>query len=242
MEAPPLKNLIFAITFFSSFALLVAFMPSEFLEGDPQYRYASTPDYFEAIDVQDFAQTFTQNITSSPYQDYWGLDEGFGHNFYFHAVWYPATSEGLMQNRHYFLFWGIGHGHHQMNWIGSDGYDYGGVLTDAEAENNYEDGASEFTLQCSHVNMHTWVVYDTTSYSSIAEAWEANDLSVVFAIDFEELGTGMNAWNLIGALLFFQLPDVHPTINAFIAIPLWCLIGYCIFAFILAVIKSLPFT
>jgi len=43
-------------------------------------------------------------------------------------------------------------------------------------------------------------------------------------------------------VLTAQMPDVHPIFNYMIAIPIWVAIIWLAFAFIIAVVKSLPFT
>ena len=49
----------------------------------------------------------------------------------------------------------------------------------------------------------------------------------------------VSAWNILAQLLFFQMPDVHPAVNALIAIPLWAAIGILVYRLVLMAIPFL---
>lgn len=244
MEAPPAKNILFIVVLLSTFALLVSTMPSEFVEGsNPQYRKADVPSYFEAIDVEQFANTYVITPDSDYYIENWGKTQ-FGHDMQFHANRPPTFSDYYLYNEHCFPFlffyrWGA----HKMEWIVHDTITTRGTtLYSDEIESDMENGTARYVVKCNHFQMNCWVGYNTSLYNSVEDAWDNNGLSLMFAIEWDEKGTGINAWNLIGLLLFFQLPNIHWTLNALIAIPLWLMIAYLIFAFVMAVIKSLPLT
>jgi len=61
----------------------------------------------------------------------------------------------------------------------------------------------------------------------------------MIGINFDQTGTGYNAWDLIGMLLFFQLPDVHWIINILLALPFWVPVAYLTFIFILRAIGAI---
>lgn len=63
-----IKGLILVITFLSTFFLIVTMIPSGFLiNGNEvkEYREIRVPKYFEAVDVQSFAESILLNLTSS---------------------------------------------------------------------------------------------------------------------------------------------------------------------------------
>ena len=84
--------------------------------------------------------------------------------------------------------------------------------------------------------------YDEETYSSVEDAWNHHGLSFFIGIEFDQIATGLNAWDLIGMVLFFKMPNVHPLLNYIIAVPIWASIAWLAFALIIAVIKSLPLT
>lgn len=243
MEAPPAKNLLVIVTLLSTFAILVSIMPAGFVLGsNPDYRKVDVPSYFEAIDISTYADTYVFNITDDVFYKEWGKTE-FGHDMFFRAYRPPTWYEYWFANWHChpFLFF-YGWGAHKMEWINQNGISRGYTIHDTDISQDMTNGTAQYTVKCSHFEMMAWIGYDTAVYSSLTDAWDNDELCFMFAIDWDEKGTGMNAWNLISMLLFFQLPNIHWTINALIAIPMWLMIGYCIFAFVMAVIKSLPFT
>jgi len=46
----------------------------------------------------------------------------------------------------------------------------------------------------------------------------------------------MSAWNIVGMILFFQMPQVHPLFNLMFALPIWACIVYTIYRLILLAI------
>jgi hypothetical protein len=80
--------------------------------------------------------------------------------------------------------------------------------------------------------------YNTTSYDNCTQAYENDALGIWLGINFDQVNTQYNAWNLISMILFFQMPDVHPLINVIIAIPIWVTIAYLVFTLIT---KLIPF-
>jgi len=123
-----------------------------------------------------------------------------------------------------------------MWWMSAEGIDRETYLDITEIDEDWdtEIDASEYTVSCSHFTMKSWISYNTTLYNSTLYAWDNDDLHILFAIDFEELGSRWDIFSLITGVLFLQLPDVHPLLNMFIAIPLWICIVWLTFAFIIA--------
>lgn len=211
---------------------------------------------FEAIDVVGFASTYTMNLTDEGilgywcYDENWGIDEGFGHSFYFVAEAVAGSNpHGVMTNYHYFPFLWFKTGQHAMTWYDSQGLEVStnGLLYDDTIDSYVETfddmQIAEFTVKCKHVMMFAWVGYNGTTYSTCYDAWVNDALSVKWAIQWDELGTGLNSWNLIAMMLFYQVPSEFPhPIGLIIGMPIWALESILIFQIILSVIKSLPFT
>jgi len=243
LETPPLKTFLFLITFLSVFGLLIGTIPAGFFPVGDEYREQQVSDYFEAIDLQYFAETWEYTLNATG-----GTDAGAG--WYFIDIdignrdfdlWYKKAGNPPLKlyfvHRYTWLIFPVSH---KMRWINYQGVNRGDELEVTEMELDTSD--LRYTTECSHFNVKTFFAYNETAYSNVTDAWNGSELNMLVAIDFDQQQTGMNAWNLIAMILFFQMPDVHPLLNAFIAIPIWVCIAWLTFAFIIAVVKSLPFT
>lgn len=243
METPPLRTLLVIVTFLGVFTILVASIPAEFLYATEEYRERDIPEEFEALELQQFVNTYNYTLISPSHF--------FKKNFGGHNFWHQSHAEYgsfYVKINHYdweFPIFGFLIGSHALEWYGHETYkNYGKSIRGTEIEENWdsEDSVSHFIASCEHLQMYIWFSYNTTLYASVWEAYQVNGLQVLWAIEWDEMGTGLNAYNLIAMLLFWQLPDVHIVLNIILSIPLWVTIGWAMFAFIMAVIKSLPFT
>lgn len=250
------KPFIFITVFMGIFALLlslgIADMPLAFT-GATELEYADNfPEYFDAAEVESLAQyhNITADNGGAYYSQDWGIDEGFGHNFLFKCN--DVGGDLKIVNEHYFPWLSIPTGNHEMTWIGFDtGEDFGTYLLDSEFQTvsyitgSVEDGFLEqakFKVACDHVRLLSTVSYNATAYANLTMAFLSDAATVVFAISWDELGTGLSAYSLISDIMTFNRPDVHPALNALIAVPLWAMIGFIIVVIILAIIEALPFT
>lgn len=71
-------------------------------------------------------------------------------------------------------------------------------------------------------------IHNTTRDASLEEAWNNGEIEIYIGATIDDLQTAISAWNVIGALLTFQTPQVHPVINFLIAIPIYACIIYLI--------------
>ena len=252
METPPLRTFLFLITFLAVFGLLVATIPSGFMEASEEYREQDIPtEEFRVTDLEAYSETwiYCMNETGGDliqgYLYVVDVDIG-GHDCDFEYT-KANYSNPYIQMRHFYAVWWIFTDCCYMKWIDANGVDRTtkvGVtnrLTLADLEACYQD-AQPFLVKCKHFQQDVFFAYNETTYSSVADAWNHHGLHVLIGIEFDEMATGLNAWDLIGMVMFFKMPDVHPVFNYIIAVPIWVCIAWLAFAFIIAVIKSLPFT
>lgn len=230
------KTFVTVVTFLAIFAFLISIMPAQFLVSGSNYRQINVPTYFESIDLQTFASYYLINITSDSYQKFWGKSE-FGHDMNFRAE--KLATYNMLWNEHGYTLWGFWTGGHKQKWINENGTERGDLLTTSEIDLDSDNGTAKYTVECSHFQMKAWVGYDPTLYNSSKNAWDAHNMSVLFAIDFDERGSTLNAWNLLALLLFFQLPNVNPIINMLIAIPVWVCFAVLTFIVIIEIIQTL---
>lgn len=259
-----LRGLVVAITFMFTFGILVGYIPSGFYVSSSDYRKPNIPEYFEAVDIYSYAEVWTyvmnetvQNAEGGGYyQDYYylynirgndGTDVFGGYYFILYYTKANSTSGHRIIIRHVFREWYVIEFRHSMQWYNRQGtvvsedfsgwYDWHGI-TEETIDENIENGTVRFTVKCNHVQIDVFIGYNTTKYSNTLDAWDHHDLSMLWGISFDQVQTTFNAWNIIGMILFFQMPDVHPAINLLIGIPIWICIIYLCYVLIL---KAIPF-
>lgn len=252
-----IRGMVVILSFIGVTVFLIGLIPTQFVGGfDYEGRTINPEDYWEALDLQSFADTLelTLNDTgwrlyasSSPIGAYYSkhVDLG-GHDF---DIYYSVASGSVhyVWLRVHWTDWIIIPHYTDMDWINNKGIgrdinahpNYQKVLPVSKIQSDYDDEIAEYTAQEPAFRVQVYFGYNTTLYSSIVDAWDNYELQVLIGIDFDQTRTGYNAWELISMLLFFQLPDIHWTINALIAIPLWISIGYISFILILRALGAI---
>lgn len=224
--------IVFIGTFLAVFGFMVNSMPSLLGTGS-QYQPTYPEELFKGIDVTNFYAyyNFSTVGVSEGYEE-WGKEE-FGHDL--STAWFDYSPSYIDHNHldGFFLF------PHNMECRSSGGtyrgyeLDLDEIVLDHDSNN-----MSSYEVYCEHLTMMLWVSYNTTTYSSIYDAWDSDEVALLYAIDFDQAGTTWSGWSLIAQFLTFQAPEVHPAINFFIAIPIWICIGVLI---VLVISLILPF-
>jgi len=234
-----IKGLIIVITFLSTFFLITSMIPSGFLYTTPEGRTVEVPEYFESVDIYSFAETYNFTITQG--------DELFFEHYFTLGGWnvwfYSDVLTDCMHVEIYDSWWVFRWNFRILEWFNNQGVkvsDENGNIERTVLDVNYDVDNQEckFKLSCTDATFVVYFGFNQTKYSKPSEALLNDDLHVLFCINFDKVNTSFNAWNLIGAILFFQMPNVHPAINALIAIPLWIMIAYLVYVLIL---KAVPF-
>jgi hypothetical protein len=237
-----LRGLVVVITFLSVTVLLVSMIPGEFVVSPSENRQVVVPQSYSSSEVMAIASTM--NFTLGPHCN---TDFSLGgHDFsFFDNAMGSVPGNGIIMFHSWIEYW-IFHNQDFMKW-----YDQQNIERDTgEDFSNWpfmmhfqtidDIGVNTtWTVQCTHVTIKVMFGYNTTSYANCTDAYENNALGLWVGINFDQVNTQYNAWNLIQMILFFQMPDVHPLINAIIAIPIWITITYLVFTLIT---KLIPFT
>jgi hypothetical protein len=238
--------LITIVTFLGIFFVLSASMPATLIVNPQDGRVVDVPEYFEGIDIQSYANTYVINLSDPN-----NLEQGeftFGGWEMKYSDWNPPDSLIWIRTQaEWFIFrWDFqyfkwhdkeGVERSQVTWIG-EWHEKQAISYEA-LDNAYESWGREglrWTLRNVHTQIVVYVGFNETKYVSPSDALNGGELSLLLCINFDKINTSFNAWNLIGQLLFFQLPNVHPVLNVIIAIPLWAGIAYLIYVLILKVI------
>jgi len=245
METPPLSTFLFLITFLAVFGLLVMTIPSGFLVTTDEYGTRDIPEEFDVKSLEAYASTLIITMNETGGKEIMGYYyrvevEIGGHKFFFDYAMANESTLQLVFIHRYTVWWFFETGHN-MDWTNNKNMERGDVLSVEELQSDYAENLP-YDLSCSHVYLDASFNYDEGTYSNVTDAWNHHGLSLFIGIEFDQLATGLNAWDLMGMILTFQMPNVHPVLNYIIAIPIWVSIAWLAFAFIIAVVKSLPFT
>lgn len=236
-----LRGLIVVIVFLSVFVSLVMTIPIPFdITGYEDKRTANVPEIFEGVDINAYSSIYNGTIDDGyDYTQQW--DSG-GISWTLQAQYYDRIF--LKRNR-YWVFGPIGiyQGSDMLTWMSEDGKDRGEVLTDTSLDADYNSEAGGNKYKCvietdPKIYCNIYFNFNTTLYDSPSEAKDVGALYYLQTIGVEVQASTMNAWNVVGMLVFFQMPDIHPAINLMIAIPLFISIAYLIYVL---VIKLIPF-
>lgn len=237
-----MRGLITTVSFIGCLVILIAYIPPQFYTTDQTWR-ASPPEYFEAIDIEQYSETWNHTMDGTDcvdYVDWWvfKLELG-GHPLQF---WYAKANKtpswGDTRFKHYWYWWIFPTAMHDMKWYNKKGLYLGETLEKTELDNDYESGNIRYSVKCDHFQMSAFFGFNETVYSKPSQAWDSNELRIMLGIKFDQVNTAINAWNLVGMLLIFQLPDVHWVVNVLLSLPFWVCIAYLIFVLIL---KAIPF-
>jgi len=239
-----LRGLVIIGSFLACFALIASLIPPQLFPSYVEGRQVEAPEYFDAVDLQSFANTssYVLNETggeSYPYNLYrLSIDIG-GHNLdLFYREPNTTEYEMLLYIRHFFAEWWGWVYDHDLEWINSEGYSRDFTLEATELNNDFQDGRATYKVECPHFFIRVYFGYNET-FSSPEEAWNYGALNMLVGIDFDQVSTGYNAWSLIALILFFQMPDIHWIINAIIAVPIWIAVAYISFILILRTIGAI---
>jgi hypothetical protein len=236
-----LRGLLVVITFLSVTVLLVSMIPGEFVVSTTTNRQVVVPEAYSSSEVMAIASSY--NFTFGPHVDK-EFDLG-GHTFLiFDNAAGSIPGNGIMMFHTWIEYW-IFHNQDPMLWYDSQniqrdtGEDFSTWPWMMKFQTIDDIGVNTtWTVQCQHVTVKIMFGYNTTSYDNCTQAYENDALGIWLGINFDQVNTQYNAWNLISMILFFQMPDVHPLINAIIAIPIWVTIAYLVFTLIT---KLIPF-
>ena len=252
-----MRGLITAIAFLSSLVLFMMWIPPElYILSASQQRQAYAPDIFEMPDIYTYADYNTFQFNESGGGD-WIINPDFyrisildgngewlgGHDV--DLIYKKANETGLsLFMIHYFNEWMIFPSAAYMTWYDQNGIrqDNGQWLTVEDIEANSADNTTsrwraigsggEFTY-------HTHFGYNGTLYNNFTHAWNFHALYMFVGIDFDDVATGYNAFQLVAMILFFQLPDLDIYIKALLAAPFYACIAYLAYIFTLRAIGAI---
>jgi len=234
-----LRGLIVIVTFLGVSFLLISFMPTA-LYSPGKTRTVETPE-FEGIDVMNFVDTANTAMNETggytdPLDSTWyivdPIDDGDGdlggHDILYRYRKANQSTHEIIHDHLYGVF--IFTFSHDMDHYDKSGVNRGTVLdvSEIEANRNEDNKTSAFTVKCGHFSCKAIYNFNSTKWNNFTHAWNHNELYVFHGINFDQVATGYNAFDLISRILFFQMPEGNAILNAIIAIPIWIGIGYIV--------------
>ena len=238
-ELKPLAFSLLTIVFFYG---LIAYVPMGLLVFDESYA-VTTPESYQGADIGNYR--FVHNVTIDDsnfaifqsvrrYQfelggQYWVLLIDSNYNYlkvgrrnYFGIFWVSTDwltfKHELGADRGEFL------DDYEMNWDYSQDEDW----TKYRMYNPNDAG-----IGC-EVNLG----FNTTTYDSPKEAFDNKELVCYIGMGIDNLYSTLNAWQLIGMIMFFQVPDINPVLGYFLGFTLWF---FFVFPIVLIMLKFIPF-
>lgn len=241
-----LRGLITVITFLGVFVLLIAWIPLAFYQAG-KGRDVTVPDAFEVIDVWSYAETFLYQMNETGGgtigNKYYITDDGLdigNRDFTFYYSKANLTEHELkMQHNWYYLIFPQAE---NLEWICTKTNENRGKLLDAsemqlDGENQTEAvKIAKYRAKTKDFQYVGFFQYNATTYANFTHAWNHHQLYFFWAVNFDQVNTSFNAFQIVGMLIFFQLPQVNIFINALLAIPFWVCIGYLVYVLIIKVI------
>lgn len=268
MEAPSISTLLVLGCFLGFFTALSFMIPQELIAGVDleDRRELEVPDYFESSDIESFVDWWEYRLnvtggeetylylTDPPYNIMYEVDVDLGErNFNF--VYVPPTNDSV------FEYWGYYQNYfyccirypyqwlplnlprwNRHEWFSSSGKDLGDFLDQDELDSSDMNFQTETQGKNPYYNLHIEFGYDENVYDSPSDAWRCSKLYILIGMEFDDLKTGLNSYELLTGVLWFDIPNVPTPIQFVISIPLWICITWITLAFMIALIKALPFT
>lgn len=238
------KTLILVILTIGFFFLIVSTYPSQLLTSAVGNYDIQRPEYFQGLDIGGYAYTHNFTINDATFNRYsypsraYFFDLG-GHNWYMnYHIARTMLSFGI---RHYFMGW-LMTSSEPCNFRAEDGTERGSQITVLEMNEDYtgNEGVLKYRVYIPRdpiIGCDVNLVFNISAYSSPGEAFANDGLGVVVGLGLEDAKTTTDAWQLIGAIMWFRAPNIHPIINLFIGFALWFLF---IYAFVRLVLRFIP--
>lgn len=243
-----IRGLLTVVAFLGVLSLILSWMPSE-LYSAGAFREVYTPEEFEAIEVYSFAdyEAIVMDESSGHvdifdstiwvYEDFvignWDCDFGYRR---------ANLSNLICTTKHEAWEFIVLPDFHHLPAHDTSGVDVtvDGWLTIEAIEANAEPNGyvSRFRLACQHFTLYQFFSFNITERASFTEAWNHEEMRVFWGINFDDVDTSYNAFQLVSMLLWFSFPTMPFYIQAPMSIVLWVCIAYTLYVLIL---KMIPF-
>lgn len=260
------KALVFVFTTFGVFAVLMGFMTPQFITEtfNPSYVDPQVRQTFEAADVMVYDNLGADNMTyqysslNPPDLDGDGNDAdwsaGLPSGQYFEVWWSEVAGfwgVRSLEMRHTTKVWyGWAFVNLQIkylngSWIGISPGSYSIRINKAILENGWSAETNCSGFYASGPVTVSILFMPTDQSKTIGQAWDDGHISYMFSYEVNWNSTGLNAWNIVGQILSFQIPNLGvpgiagTIIGLIISFPYYSLIAYIVYKLIAGLIPFL---
>lgn len=223
------------ITILSIFSILVNFMPNEFVYTGKEYAEIGYAETWSPSGL------WYGNITSSDNGTIHRTDYAINlhltdYDIDLKVIWY-AVPDILSIQRYWYTFYGLVYNYDWLRLEDDSIY----ITKEYALENLYEgnENVSMFTMHDSvYSAYYVQITFNTTKHESFDDAWDSGELEIWIGVGYEDVIAYHSTWALVTQILLFQAPEIHPVINAIIAVPIWACVAIMVF---LLLRRALPF-
>jgi len=239
-----MRGLIVVGCFLFMASFLIAGIYSDLGYSAESKRQMNIPEYFEGLDLGSYTVTYNNSVPQDGIENdkTWNLG---GYNW----IIAGRLSTDVLRvgiNRYWWIFW-VG-----TQWLyfkNTEGIDRGAQLTRAilDADFDVTEGQVKYKVfypTDPKVGCDIYFGFNVSLYDWPSEAWENgtaqnSDLKFLQGIGLEQIATTYNAWNIIGQILFFQMPETHWIVKAILAAPIWIAMAYTAFILVLRAVGAI---
>lgn len=210
---------------FGIFVFLVGIIPSAIMSGENGLVGRDVPDWFPLGLTTNFTATHLFNASFPADQSELEEFSLVGEDF---RVWSQTIgSVPFVIIQHNNPLWFIPRWHALSDPFGTSPY------WDHVEQFNQTDGTAIFPMKCSHTSVTVILSFNDDAYESLREAWFSDDVFVLVGSGIEQDLSTVNAFQLVGQIMFFQMPDVHPAIQMILGLTFWIPTAYVVTRIIL---------
>lgn len=235
-----IKNLVFTISVVVIFVAYVSYVPSSLIAvGTYNDPTEEIPTYYQGSYLGVFSTSHAYGLNDSVFND--GFQFGgksynydLGGKYWLGVCHYNAVNnytEFYLGERWYFGFLRVGVDF--LRFKSEAGIDRGTSLSDAELQSDYETGEEwvKYTVTSDlneEIRFDLFFGFDGDVYDNIKDAFNDQGVIAIHGSGIDETLTNLNAWQLIGALMLFQMPDIHPLFTLIIVFPIYAMFALSI--------------
>ena len=239
------RGVIFCFAFLGVFALILAYMPSQYFydASKPKYEERTYPSYWSPADIQNIRWNASAPVNATEWYSYIEIHRvgtDWSDTIYVKVHW----DIGKQQFDFYHWNWGITF----FGWAtGSCLITPSPISENTILDSDHLDpdqNSSRFDMYCDHHSFIVHFIFDEETYSSLEDALTNHDVVVNVGMGWDYERGALGGWDIISRLLFFQaIPQLgSPFLTSIIALPLWGAIGFIIFIVVTKIVEMLPFT
>jgi hypothetical protein len=225
-------------------------MPTDFQVTSLNAAYVNKEikETFSIADIQMYDNAASGTFTTFPEEDSYtfGLPSGqwlgVGWDLYGYttpSIYLKHDMGGWYANYHG-LAWLIEGREHEPWWMM-----WRLVKEDLVNAWNPDSNMSVFSAQCEVITTNVIFEIYNSSFSTIADSFDAHLLNYTLSYDINLTSMAPNAWTIIGSLLTFRAPeigwsgDMGTVMNFIIAIPIWASIAYLVYKLVTGLVPFL---